>query len=65
MGQLIDQIKSSRLAPGSSGIFLPGEIEANSKATRSESGIPMTAGVMDGLERVASEMGVSERLQGV
>jgi LDH2 family malate/lactate/ureidoglycolate dehydrogenase len=65
MGELIDQIKNSRLAPGSTGIFLPGEIEHNNKTQRRESGIPMTAGVMDELENVAQELGVSERLRDV
>lgn len=65
MGQLVDQIKGSQLAPGSQGIFLPGEIEWNNKTARTARGIPMTAVVMDELERVASELGVSARLSDV
>ncbi|HEV8633065.1 MAG TPA: Ldh family oxidoreductase [Chloroflexota bacterium] len=61
MGQLVDQIKSSSPAPGSAGIFLPGEIEHANKTRRLESGIPMTAGVLDELERAASELGISQR----
>ena len=65
MGELVDQIKSSKLAPGSTGIFLPGEIEHNNKTQRRKAGIPMTAGVMDDLESVAAELGVTEKLQDV
>jgi len=65
MGELVDQIKGSQLAPGSSGIFLPGEIEHGNKTRRSKEGIPMTAGVMDELEAVAAEIGVTERLTDV
>jgi len=62
MGALVDQIKQSTPAPGSSGIFLPGEIEWNNKVARQARGIPMTAGVMDEIERVATEVGVTARL---
>jgi LDH2 family malate/lactate/ureidoglycolate dehydrogenase len=63
MGQLVDQIKASTPAPGSPGVFLPGEIEHTNKRQRLERGIPMTAGVMDELERFAAELGVTERLR--
>jgi LDH2 family malate/lactate/ureidoglycolate dehydrogenase len=65
MGDLIDQIKNSQLAPGSTGIFLPGEMEHNNKSQRQKAGIPMTGGVMDELESVAAELGVTEKLQDV
>ena len=65
MGELVDQIKSSQLAPGSTGIFLPGEIEHNNKTERQKSGIPMTAVVMDELEKLAQEVGVGEKLKDV
>jgi LDH2 family malate/lactate/ureidoglycolate dehydrogenase len=65
MGELIDQIKGSKPAPGSSGIFLPGEIEHNNRTMREKEGIPMTAGVMDEIEGVAKELGVGERLKDV
>ena len=65
MGQLVDQIKQSKPAAGSQGIYLPGEIEWNNKSQRSQSGIPITAGVMDELERVASELGLNQRLKDV
>ena len=57
------QIKGSKLAPGSSGIFLPGEIEYGNRVKREKEGIPMIAGVMDEIENVANEIGVGERLK--
>jgi LDH2 family malate/lactate/ureidoglycolate dehydrogenase len=65
MGHLIDQIKGSALAPGSTGIFLPGEMEHAAKTRRLKDGIPMTASVMDDLEKLAVELGVRERLREV
>lgn len=57
MGQLIDQLKGSQPAPGSPGVFLPGEIEFNRKQERLRSGIPMTATVIAGLNALAQELG--------
>ena len=62
MGELVDQIKSSELAPGSTGIFLPGEIEWNNKQERLKRGIPMTAVVIEGIEAAAKELGVPATL---
>jgi LDH2 family malate/lactate/ureidoglycolate dehydrogenase len=63
MGDLVDQIKSSTLAPGSTGIFLPGEIEYGNKSKRVTAGIPMTKPVIDEIEAVAKEIGVTDRVQ--
>jgi LDH2 family malate/lactate/ureidoglycolate dehydrogenase len=41
MDELIDQIKGSALAPGSKGIFFPGEIEYNLKTDRLANGLPL------------------------
>jgi LDH2 family malate/lactate/ureidoglycolate dehydrogenase len=57
MGQLIDQLKSSRLAAGSAGVFLPGEIEHTLKQERLKSGIPMTAVVIEGINELVRELG--------
>ncbi len=62
MGQLIDQLKSSRLAPGSSGIFLPGEIEHTLKQQRLREGIPMTAVVVEEINQMARELGSSQQV---
>lgn len=62
MGQLIDQLKASRLAPGSSGIFLPGEIEHNRKQERLRAGIPMTTAVIERLNALAGELGSGQQI---
>lgn len=63
MGELIDQIKNSNKAPGSTGIFLPGEIEYNNKQHRLVNGIPMTAVVIDDINKTAAELGSSLRAE--
>jgi LDH2 family malate/lactate/ureidoglycolate dehydrogenase len=65
MGQLIDQIKGSALAPGSTGIFLPGEIEYTTKQARLASGIPMTQVVIDDINRQARELGSDRQVVAV
>ncbi len=65
MGQLIDQLKSSRLAPGSTGIFLPGEIEYTLKQQRLKEGIPMTAVVVEGINALAEELGTGRHVTAV
>jgi LDH2 family malate/lactate/ureidoglycolate dehydrogenase len=62
MGELIDQLKSSRLTPGSKGVFLPGEIEHNLKQERLASGIPMTAIVIEAMEDLERELGGDRRV---
>lgn len=61
MDQLIDQIKGSALAPGSKGIFLPGEIEWENKQRRLKEGIPMTGVVIDDIDRIAAELEIDDR----
>ncbi len=58
MDQLIDRLKSSRLAAGSTGIMLPGEIEYNTRQRHMVEGIPYPAVVMDEIESIAAELGV-------
>jgi LDH2 family malate/lactate/ureidoglycolate dehydrogenase len=65
MGQLIDQIKGSELAPGSTGIFLPGEIEHNNKQRRVREGIPITPIVINEINRTAAEVGSNLTVQQV
>ena len=59
IGELIDQLKGSRPAEGSAGVYLPGEIEAGLKRERLERGIPMDEVVMAGLDDLAEELGVA------
>lgn len=65
MGELIDQLKSSKLAPGSTGIFLPGEIEHNLKQRRRQEGIPMTAVVIEELNALVRELGGAGQITAV
>jgi LDH2 family malate/lactate/ureidoglycolate dehydrogenase len=65
MGQLIDQLKASRPAPGSAGVFLPGEIEHNLKEQRLGGGIPMTGVVIDDINALARELGSGEQVVAV
>src|ERR1700687_23594 len=41
MGQVIDQLHESALAPGSSRIYVPGEIEAEKSSLRLTEGLPL------------------------
>ena len=41
MDALIEQIRASELAPGSTGVFLPGEMEHNQKQDRLVNGVPL------------------------
>lgn len=59
MEELIAQIKGSALAPGSKGIFFPGEIEYNLKQDRRANGLPLDAFVRGELKREAQELGLA------
>ncbi|HEX5414168.1 MAG TPA: Ldh family oxidoreductase [Chloroflexota bacterium] len=63
MEELIDQIKSSRLAPGSDGIFFPGEIEYNRKQDRLANGLPLDAFVRGELKREAEALGLGYTIE--
>lgn len=58
MDVLIEQIRSSALAPGSPGVFLPGEIEHNHKQDRLANGVPLDAKTVEALERIRKELGL-------
>lgn len=57
MDELIDQIHASALAPGSSRIYVPGEIEHEKAEQRRAQGIPLEAKIIDGLNALAIEVG--------
>ncbi len=59
METLIDELKSSRPAPGASGIFYPGELEAASDARLRASGIDLPQSVVDDLRQNAARIGIS------
>jgi LDH2 family malate/lactate/ureidoglycolate dehydrogenase len=59
MEELIQQIKGSALAPGSKGIFFPGEIEYNLKKDRLANGLPLDQFVRGELKREAESLGLA------
>lgn len=58
MEELIAQIKNSALAPGSEGIFFPGEIEHNRKQDRLANGLPLDSFVRASLRDEAESLGL-------
>jgi LDH2 family malate/lactate/ureidoglycolate dehydrogenase len=58
MDTLIDQIRSSELAPGSPGVFVPGEIEHNHKRDGLLHGVPLDRNTIEALERIGRELGL-------
>ncbi len=63
MEELIQQIKSSALAPGSRGIFFPGEIEYNLKQDRLKNGLPLDAFVRGEIKREAEALGLEYNIE--
>ncbi|HVC32550.1 MAG TPA: Ldh family oxidoreductase [Chloroflexota bacterium] len=63
MEELIQQIKGSALAPGSKGIFFPGEIEYNLKQDRRASGLPLDAFVRGEIKREAEALGLAYEIE--
>lgn len=61
MEQLIAQIKGSALAPGSTGVFLPGEIEYMNKQERLNNGIVMEETTLRDIDTIAAELGIADR----
>ncbi len=57
---LVHQMKSSRLAPGTVKISLPGEIEIQTAVRYSGEGIPMPGPAIDDLRRLARELGITD-----
>lgn len=59
MEDLIEEIKSARPTPGSSGIFYPGEIEAKNEARISQEGITLPEAVTTELRTESARLGVT------
>jgi LDH2 family malate/lactate/ureidoglycolate dehydrogenase len=59
MEQMIGQIKDSTLAPGSNGIFFPGEIEYGVKQDRLANGLPMDSFVRAEIRKEAEAQGLA------
>ncbi len=59
IGRLIDWVRSSPTQPGVERIYLPGEIEAETRAEREANGIPMAESTWQELVQTADELNVS------
>jgi LDH2 family malate/lactate/ureidoglycolate dehydrogenase len=58
MDDLINQIHASRLAPGATRIYVPGEIEHNLASERRAKGMPLEVKLVEALAAIAREVGV-------
>jgi LDH2 family malate/lactate/ureidoglycolate dehydrogenase len=58
--RMIDELKSSPPREGSSGIFMPGEMEYISEQKILKSGIPVSRGVLKTLDDFADRVGISK-----
>jgi len=65
MDELIGQIRSSPLAPGSDAIYLPGELEYRRAEERRRDGVPIEAGRFDDLVALGARLAVPTPLEGV
>jgi LDH2 family malate/lactate/ureidoglycolate dehydrogenase len=54
----IEEIRSTRPAPGSDGPLIPGDPEREAEAARSRSGIPLIGPVVDELRQLSAQTGV-------
>jgi len=59
MDEVIAQLHNSALAPGSSRIYVPGEIEYEKARLRLSEGLPLENPIVDGLNRLLTEAGAS------
>jgi uncharacterized oxidoreductase len=56
--EFLDQVKAVPPAAGFEAVQIPGELERNLKASREAGGIPVAAGIWDGLVEAAATVGV-------
>jgi LDH2 family malate/lactate/ureidoglycolate dehydrogenase/quinol monooxygenase YgiN len=59
MDAMIRMVKSSKLAPGTERMIIPGEPETETRRRRSAQGIPLAKSVLDQLNALARELGSS------
>lgn len=55
---LANQVHESKLASGTEAVYMPGEIEFMTKERRLKEGIPISAGVLRNLDKIAEEVGI-------
>jgi LDH2 family malate/lactate/ureidoglycolate dehydrogenase len=60
--RMIQTVRQSRKRPGVERIYLPGEIEWLKKEAWSKTGIPLHLKHVEGLEKVAGEVGITRKL---
>jgi len=62
VGRMIDELKSSSPMEGSSGIFMPGEMEYMKEQDYLKSGIPVSPEVVKTLDVFAKGIGMTSKL---
>jgi uncharacterized oxidoreductase len=63
MDRMVDSLKSSKVRPGTPGIFIPGELEYQRKQEYSRSGIPLDQPTRDALRTAAEEAGLPYEIE--
>ena len=63
MDRMVDNIKSSKARAGSSGIFIPGELEYQRRQDYSAHGIPLDQPTRDALRHAADEAGIAYNIE--
>lgn len=58
MDQMVDTLRTSRVKPGSPGIFIPGELEYHRKHDYRQNGIPLDQPTRESLRKAAEEAGL-------
>jgi LDH2 family malate/lactate/ureidoglycolate dehydrogenase len=58
VGSLLAQLRSSRPAPGSAGVLVPGDVELERRAAQLQQGVEVGAPVVAALDELAQEMSV-------
>jgi LDH2 family malate/lactate/ureidoglycolate dehydrogenase len=58
MGQLIDDIRTSKLRPGFSEVLVPGELEHRRESAKRTGGVPLDRVVFDDLEALARDLAI-------
>ena len=59
MDRMVDSLKSSKVKPGSPGIFVPGELEYLRRQDYAANGIPLDEPTRGALKKAAEEAGVA------
>jgi LDH2 family malate/lactate/ureidoglycolate dehydrogenase len=63
MDRMVDYVKSSRVKPGATGVFVPGELAARRKRDYRQHGIPLDRPIRESLARHAAAAGLSYEIE--